>query len=440
MILGNGRVITNDEQGRVLSSGAVLIQGNEIREVGDFAELKERYPQEEVHDVGGRLIMPGMINAHSHIYSAFARGFAPKGPTQNFLQILENMWWHLDKQLTVEDTRYSAYGTLSESIFQGVTTLVDHHASPNHIQGSLSAIAEAAKDLGIRTSLCYETSDRDGEEAVAAGIRENADFIRQANADKSDMIHGLFGLHASFTLSDRTLERCREAAEGLDIGFHIHVAEGPEDEEDAVKNHDTRVVSRLDKFGILGPKTLGIHCIHANDEELDLLKATDTMVVHNPESNMGNAVGTSPVVKMLKKGLLVGLGTDAYTNDMFESMKVAKILQSHALSDPTVGFGEALNLQFQNNPRIMSRYFKKPLGTIKPGAYADVIVVDYDPLTPLTEKTWGGHVLFGLSGYMVKDTIINGRYVMRDRVLLTMDHPKLMAECRSKAQALWSRL
>lgn len=440
MIIGNGKLVTNDETGRVLSNGAVLVQGNEITAVGDLADLKAKYPNEEVYDVGGRLIMPGMINAHSHIYSAFARGFGPKDPTRNFMEILENLWWHLDKELTVEDSKFSGYGTFSDSIFQGVTTVIDHHASPHHITGSLDAIAEAAKDLGIRTSLCYETSDRDGEAIAREGIRENADFIRRANADDSDMVHGLFGLHAAFTLSDQTLDLCREAADGLDTGFHVHVAEGRDDEELSVKNHGMRVVERLQKFGILGPKTLGVHCVHANDEELDIIKATDTMVVHNPESNMGNAVGTSPVIKMLKKGILVGLGTDAYTNDMFESMKVAKILQSHALEDPTVGFGEALTLQFKNNPKILARYFKKPLGVLKAGAYADIIVLDYDPLTPLNENTLGGHILFGLAGFRVKDTMINGRFVMKDRILLSMDYPKLMAQCREKAQALWSRL
>lgn len=440
MIIGNGKLVTNDETGRVLDNGAIVVRGTDIVEVGDFSDLKTKYPEEEIYDVKGRLIMPGMINAHSHIYSAFARGFGPKDPTRNFMEILENLWWHLDKELTVEDTKYSAYGTFSESIMQGVTTVIDHHASPNHITGSLNAIAEAAKDLGIRASLCYETSDRDGEAIAREGIKENADFIRWANDDDTDMIHGLFGLHAAFTLSDKTLTACREAAAGLNTGFHVHVAEGKDDEELSVQEHGMRVVERLDKFGILGPKTLGIHCVHANDDELDLIKATDTMVVHNPESNMGNAVGTSPVIKMLKKDILVGLGTDAYTNDMFESMKVAKILQSHALADPTVGFGETLTLQFKNNPKILARYFKKPLGIFKPGAYADVIVLDYDPLTPLNANTLGGHILFGLAGFRVRDTMINGRFVMKDRILLSMDHPKLMAQCREKAQALWSRL
>ena len=269
------------------------------------------------------------------------------------------MWWHLDKELTEEDNR-SAYAAMSESIRLGVTTLIDHHASPHAVPGSLFTLAEAAKDLGIRASLCHETSDRDGVEIARQGIAENVRFIKYCGEDKTDMIKGLFGLHASFTLSDQTLLECREAMAGLDSGFHIHVAEGTDDEDDAVKNHGMRVVERLNQFDILGPKTIAVHCVHANEAELEIIKATDTTVVHNPESNMGNAVGYSPVVRMLDKGIRVGLGTDAYTNDMFESLKVAKILQSHALGDPTVGFSHALKLQFDNNPRILQNYFNQP--------------------------------------------------------------------------------
>lgn len=440
MIIGNGRLISNDPLEPYIENGGVLIDGNTIRAVGDFQTLKGQFPHEAVYDVRGRLIMPGMINAHTHIYSAFARGFGPSKPTPNFLKILENMWWHLDKELTEEDNRYSAYAAMSESIRLGVTTLIDHHASPHAVPGSLFTLAEAAKDLGIRASLCYETSDRDGVEIARQGIAENVRFIKYCGEDKTDMIKGLFGLHASFTLSDQTLLECREAMAGLDSGFHIHVAEGTDDEEDAVKNHGMRVVERLNQFDILGPKTIAVHCVHANEAELEIIKATDTTVVHNPESNMGNAVGYSPVVRMLDKGIRVGLGTDAYTNDMFESLKVAKILQSHALGDPTVGFSHALKLQFDNNPRILQNYFNQPLGVLKAGAYADLIVLGYDPVTPLNDKTMGGHILFGMAGYQVEDSMINGRFVMKDRVILTVDHAKIMAETRRLSQKLWDRL
>lgn len=440
MIIGNGRLITWDQASPFFENGGVLIQGNLVRKVGDFEALRKEFPDEEVHDVRGRLIMPGMINAHTHIYSALARGLSLGKPTPDFLKILENMWWHIDKNLTLEDTRYSAYGTLSESIRLGVTTVIDHHASPNHIRDSLFTIGDVARELGIRASLCYETSDRDGEKAAEEGIRENIDFINAAEKDGSDMQKGMFGMHASFTLSDRTLEKARTEMEGLDAGYHIHVAEGLEDETLCVQEHGMRVVERLNAFGILTEKTLAVHCVHADDSELDLLKEAGTSVVHNPESNMGNAVGVSPVVKMLKKGIRVGLGTDAYTNDMFESLKVAKILQSHALRDPEVGFSEAFRMQFENNREICRKSFRKEVGILREDAYADLITLDYNPLTPMDGNNLQGHVLFGMSGYQVNDTMINGRFVMKDRILLTMDFEKTMRESRDVAKKLWDRL
>ena len=440
MIIGNGRVITWDKDNPFFENGGVLVKGTRIEKVGDFTELREMYPDEEVTDVKGRLIMPGMINMHTHIYSAFARGLNLGKPTPDFLKILENMWWHIDKHLTLEDTRYSAYGTLTESIRLGVTTVVDHHASPYHIRDSLFTIGEAAKEIGVRASLCYETSDRDGMEAAEEGVRENIEFIRACRKDENSMLKGMFGMHASFTLSDGTLDKARSEMEGLDAGYHIHVAEGIDDEILCVRDHGKRVVERLEEFGILSDKSLAIHCVHADDRELEILKATNCNVVHNPESNMGNAVGTSPVVKMMGMGIKVGLGTDAYTNDMFESLKVAKILQSHALKDPQVGFMEAFRMQFENNRDIAGRIFGAELGILRENACADIITLDYDPLTPMNGNNLAGHAIFGMSGYQVRDTMINGRFVMKDRILTTIDLEKTMAKSREVSKRLWERL
>jgi len=183
--------------------------------------------------------------------------------------------------------------------------------------------------------------------------------------DNNDMIKALFGLHASFTLSNETLYKVKESMEGLYDGYHVHVAEGIEDQYDSLKKYGRRVVERLHDFGFLGEHTIAVHGVHTNQREIEILKETDTSVVHNPESNMNNAVGCPPVTSMLKQGLRVGLGTDAYTNDMFESMKVSNILQSHHLCDPTVGFMETKTMQFNNNPKILSKYFKNDLGVIK---------------------------------------------------------------------------
>lgn len=190
-------------------------------------------------------------------------------------------------------------------------------------------------------------------------------------------------------------------------------------------------------WDLLGEKTLCVHCCNVNHKEMQILRDTNTAVVHNPESNMNNAVGVTPVINMLGMGILLGIGTDAYTNDMFESLKVAKVLQSHHLADPTVGFMESLTMLFKNNLAITNRFFPRPIGVLKEGAFADLVVIDYKPYTPLNEQTYGGHLLFGISGRMVKDTIINGKFIMKDREILTVDEDKIFAESQERAPEIW---
>ncbi|HZK29158.1 MAG TPA: putative aminohydrolase SsnA [Clostridia bacterium] len=440
MIIGNGRLVTNDPDHPYFENGAVRIVGDLVDEVGSFEKLKAQYPDDEVIDACGRVIMPGMINCHTHIYSSYARGMAASKPTRNFLEILENLWWALDRSLTQEDNELSAYTTYIDSIRNGVTTLFDHHASPHSATGSLFTLAEAAKKIGIRGSFSMELSDRDGEAITDREIKENVDFIKAMNTDEQDMIKGMFGMHASFTISDKSMEKTKAAMEGIDAGYHIHVGEGREDQYDSLEKYDMRVTERLLGWGLLGPKSIAVHAVNVNGRELDILAETDTSVVHNPMSNMGNAVGATPVVGMLKRGIRLGLGTDAYTHDMFESMKVSKILQSHRLSDPTVGFGEALKLQYEGNPAICAQHFKRPLGVLKPGAYADLITLDYYPFTPFSADNWKGHLLFGGYGRMTNDVLINGEVVMRNREILTVDEEEIFARTTARAAAIWPNI
>ncbi|MDR0468631.1 MAG: putative aminohydrolase SsnA, partial [Peptococcaceae bacterium] len=339
LLVGNGKMITRDTAHPYLAEGCLYIEEGLIREVGDTAGLRAKYPQAQWLDAKGRVVMPGLINTHHHIYSAFARGLSINGyAPKTFIDILEGMWWKIDRLLTLEDCRCSAYTTYLSCIRNGVTTVFDHHASYGAIEGSLSAIAGAAKELGIRTCLCYEVSDRDGKAKAEAAIRENAEFILACTKGDGDMLCGMMGLHAAFTLSDETLKLCVRHNGGA--GFHIHVAEDVSDVQNSLAKYGKRVVNRLYDLDILGPKTLAVHCVHINREEMGLLKETDTMVVHNPESNMGNAVGCEPMLQIFDKGILLGLGTDGYTSDMIESYKVANILHKHNLGDPTVAWGE----------------------------------------------------------------------------------------------------
>lgn len=441
ILVCNGRVVTHDENNPFIENGAVLIDGNIIKEVGTTAELKNKYREAEVIDANQKVIMPGLINTHHHIYSAFARGLALNNPPANaFSDILKNVWWKIDKKLTQEDNKYSAYTTLIECIKDGVTTVFDHHASPYSVEGSLFTLSEAADDLGIRGSFCYEVSDRDGQEILEAGIKENVDFIKYANSRNDDMVKGMFGMHASFTLSHESLLKCREAMEGLNAGYHVHVAEGIEDVFDSLNKTGKRVVERLNDYGILGDKTFAVHCIHVNDREMDILRETNTTVINNPESNMGNAVGCAPVIRFFEKGLTVGLGTDGYTSDMFESMKVENITHKANLCNSNVGFMETGAMAFKNNAAIASKYFNRPLGVLKEGAYADIIVVDYNPLTVMNENNTLGHILFGMTGRSVDTTIINGKVVMKDRKILTVDENEILRKSREVSSMLWERL
>ena len=440
LVVGNGRLITRDEGFPFVENGAVAIDKTRIIRVGTTSEIRETYRDAEYIDAGGGVIMPAFINTHEHIYSAMARGLNIKGYNpKGFLDILDGQWWTIDRHLTMEQIKYSAMETMISCIRSGVTTIFDHHASFGQIGGSLFTIAAAAKELGVRACLCYEVSDRDGEDKARASVMENAEFIRYALGDDSDMIAGMMGMHAQFTISDATMEMAA-ANKPKEAGYHIHVAEGIEDLHDCLKKYGKRIVDRLMDWDILGEKTLLGHCIYINSHEMDLIRDTDTMVVHNPESNMGNACGCPPTMELVRRGILTGLGTDGYTHDMTESYKVANVLHKHHLCDANAAWSEVPKMLFENNRKIANRYFKAPLGILKEGAAADVIVVDYDPPTHLDENNINSHILFGMTGRDVVATIGNGKVLMKDREVKTADTERVMAKCRESSAKLWKSI
>lgn len=436
LVIGNGRLVTRDPGNPFYENGAVAIEGTVIKKVGTTEEIKKECPQAEYVDAKGGVIMPAFINTHEHIYSAMARGLSINGYSPNgFLEILDGMWWTIDRHLTNERTRQSARATYLDSIKNGVTTVFDHHASFGEIHDSLFAIEDAAKEMGVRTCLCYEISDRDGLDKAREAVMENAAWIKHALADDTDMLAGMMGMHAQFTISDETMELAA-ANKPAEVGYHIHVAEGIEDLHDCLKKHGKRIVDRLMDCNILGSKTLLAHCIYVNPHEMQLIKDTDTMVVHNPESNMGNACGCPPTMEIVHRGILTGLGTDGYTHDMTESFKVANVLHKHHLCDPGAAWAEVPQMLFEGNAKIANRYFKKQLGVLKEGAAADVIVTDYYPLTPMNADNVNGHILFGMTGRSVITTVCNGKVLMRNRELIGIDEEKVMAEVRAEARKL----
>ena len=437
LVIGNGKLFTRNDEMPFVENGAVAIEGTKIAAVGETEAIKKQYGDAEFIDAKGGVIMPAFINTHEHIYSAMARGLSIKGYNpKGFLDILDGQWWTIDRHLTLEQTKYSAVETLISCIRNGVTTVFDHHASFGQIGGSLFTIADVAKELGVRACLCYEISDRDGMDKARESVMENAEFIRYALKDDTDIIAGMMGMHAQFTISDATMELAA-ANKPDEVGYHIHVAEGIEDLHDCLKKYGKRIVDRLMDFNILGEKTLLGHCIYINPHEMDLIKDTNTMVVHNPESNMGNACGCPPTMELVHRGILTGLGTDGYTHDMLESYKVANVLHKHHLCDANAAWGEVPKMLFENNAAIANRYFKTPLGVLKEGAAGDVIVVDYNPPTQLDASNINGHILFGMTGRDVVTTVANGRVLMKDREIKVIDVEEAMAKCREESAKLW---
>jgi putative selenium metabolism protein SsnA len=433
----NGIVVTLGEKNRVIWDGSVVTDGEMITAVGKAAELKQRFPGAESVDCTGKIILPGFICTHHHFYSTMARGMGiPGEPASNFVEILERLWWKVDRALAEEDITLSAQLPIIDCIRNGTTTVIDHHASPSMRDGSLDLIENAVRQAGIRASLCYEVSDRN---VMGGGIEENERFIKKTG--KGDgQVAAMMGMHASFTLSDATTERCVGIAKEAGVGCHIHVAEDAADREDSLTKYKVPTVKRLANLGVAGEKSIFVHCVHIDDSEMDILASTQTSVVHNPESNMNNAVGVTPLLKLLKKGVLVGLGSDGMGSDMLAQMRCAYLLHRLANHDPRVAFMEAPQLLLQNNAAIAEKQLGVQLGELVVGRPADLAIIDYQPPTPLNEANFLGHLIFGLVDATVDTTVCNGKILMKGKEILSMDEKRLAARSRELAPKMWERL
>jgi putative selenium metabolism protein SsnA len=438
LLIVNGPIFTGGADFELLDGHGLLIEGGRVAKIAPAAEL----PSSGVRriDARNKLVMPGLISAHMHFYSTLARGLGKAAPAHDFDEVLRNLWWRLDRKLTLEDTYISAQLMMLAAVRKGTTTLIDHHSSPGAILGSQERIAQAGLETGLRIGLAYEISDRDGAQAAAEGLAENADAVRLCRDKGGEFLRALIGLHASFTLSDETLDLAAALAADLGAGCHIHCAEAASDQDDCRTRHGVRVVERLRRRGILGPKTIAAHAVHVDRAEIETLAATGSMVAHNPQSNLNNAVGIADITSMTAAGVLVGLGTDAMTVDMLEELRVAVWAQHFGRRDPAQGFLEATGALFSGNPAIAERVWGFPLGRIREGGPADVILVDYDPPTPLDTGSILGHLVFGVSQSTVDTTIVAGRVLMESRkVKLDIDEERAAARGRELAEALWRR-
>jgi putative selenium metabolism protein SsnA len=425
LALTAGTVVTSLDPPAVQAAD-VLIEDGRVRAVGTAPDAAPR------RDCSGCLILPGNVCAHTHLYSALARGMPYRlDPPTNFLQILQRVWWRLDRALDEESIRLSALLGGAEALLAGTTTLLDHHASPNAIEGSLDVIADALEQLGIRSVLAYEVTDREGTEGAFAGIEENRRFLKETRF----LARGMVGAHASFTLSPETLAACADLARSEDAGVHIHVAEDGTDEADSRARYGTSVVERLAKAGILGERSLLAHCVHLAPPEVRTVAGSGATVVHNPRSNMNNGVGHAPVHLL---GERVALGTDGIGADMFAESQAA---YWRARDGVVTTVPQWTVDRLARGTRFAAEAWREPgLGRIEAGAPADLVVLEYPAPTPMDASNLAGHWVFGLSSRNVRDVLVQGEMVVADRRLTRVDQDQVAADAARSAQGLWRRM
>ena len=443
MIIKNAKVITFNDDNQIIDNGGLQISDEgiivNVFSESDYPELSDK---EDVIDAGGKYVMPGGICAHTHFYGTFSRGmYIPGQAPDAFPQILEKLWWQLDKALDKDAVYYSALVCLIDAIRHGTTTLFDHHASPNYIFQSLDSIAEAVEMAGLRASLCYEVTDRDGVEKAEAGVEENIRFIDDIKAsNKKQFLNATFGLHASLTLSDETLQKAKDGCPD-GFGFHIHVAEHPVDEYDSQEKCGLRVVERLDKFGMLGPKSILVHGVHIDIKEAELIAQSGTWLTHQPRSNMNNAVGLPRVDELLNAGVNVCLGNDGFSNSMWAEWKAAYLAHKLWNRDPRYMPADKIQqMAIVNNRDMAHKLFNGlKIGKVEKDYAADLIIVDYKPFTEMNKDNFPWHVVFGFQDGMITDTIVQGRFLMRDKKIIGIDESAIVSEARKVSKMVWKR-
>jgi putative selenium metabolism protein SsnA len=392
---------------------------------------------DEIVDCAGAVLMPGLVNGHTHLYSALAAGMpAPPRQPRNFHEILQLVWWRLDRAHTLESVEMSGTVGALAAVRCGATTLIDHHASPNAIDGSLSALENGIAAVGCRGVLCYEVTDRNRPDEAPRGLQENERYIK-ACAGRRGQFAAMVGAHASFTLEEESLVACVDLAQQHGVGVHIHAAEDPIDESITRERFGLGLIDRFERAGLLNvPGTILAHGTHFSAVDLAAVneRALTVSIAHNPNSNMNNGVGYAPVAKLAKPPLL---GTDGIGADMWREARTAEF-KSHDAGRP-LPFGKSLEMLGQS-ASFASRCLGVKLGVLAPGAAADLVLTNYRPATPLAAENLAGHFLFAMGPEFVRDVMIAGWWVMRKGHVVTCDESAVRAQSVEVARALHKRM
>jgi putative selenium metabolism protein SsnA len=413
----------------------IVIDDDIIKEVGK--SLAEEYKNDRdvrIIDLNNKIVVPGHVCAHTHCYSTLSRGMmVDLGKNPDFITILKDLWWKLDRVITREILCYSATISAIETIVAGTTSLIDHHASPNYIKNSLHAIAEAFSSVGIRGVLAYEITCRNnGLEEAEEGLNETVDFINQLNNKRFNLLSAAIGGHASFTLSDEVLNLMGKMLYELDTGFHVHVAEDAYDASYTHHHYGLNILRRFEKFGLINNKAILAHGVHLTDEDTDIINNYGAFLIHNARSNMNNAVGYNKNIDNVEN---IALGTDGIGFNMYDESKFAyfKSMEERSL------IGSNILKHLYSGNIILERYFGKQFGKIEKNYTADLLIIDYMPPTPITDENLLGHFIFGMSAVNVDSVIINGQLVLENK-RLDKNLYDIYKNAQKEAKLLWNKV
>jgi len=414
----------------------VVIENEFIKAVGK--NIAENYKADKSIDASNKIVAPGIVCAHNHFYSALARGIlADIKPSPDFISILKNLWWRLDRALDEESLYYSGLIGALEAVKCGTTSVIDHHASPSFIKGSLSVLQKSFEHVGLRGILAYEITDRNGSKGMHDGIEESASFIQKIQNEKTEnklhLIEAAIGGHAPFTLNDASLQLISEVISATKSGIHLHVAEDEYDSSFSHHHYGKDILQRLEEHALLNEKSILVHGVHLTTNDLEILNRHDAFLIHNPRSNMNNSVGYMNQLHQVKNP---GIGTDGIGANMFEETKFAFFKNQEEKGK--LSYSDFMKI-LQNGNEILNRYFNFSFGKIKEGFAADVVLLDYQAPTPLQSENLAGHFLFGFSSRDVETVIIDGKIVYEERHF-AFDTTNIYEEAQKAAKKLWSKM
>ena len=426
-----------DPQRRVLTNTDLLIEDSVIASIGKG--LKEK--TDRVIDGTGRMVLPGFICGHTHLYGIMLRG-APMDikPTTDFLQILDRIWWKVDSAFVNEDAYASALASCLEFVKSGTTCFADTYSGPGSVEGVLDEIAKGVTEVGIRGILAFEATERNSKEEGERGLKENVRFLKKLQKTPHDLLYGMYSLHASFTLSDELIQKTREQADQLPAPLTIHTSEGLIDVYHNIERYDKRTVERLFDLGILGSDVVLAHCVHVNQDELELIRGSGATVAHNPMSNMNNAVGVSPVKEMYELGIPVCLGNDGFIFDAIENIRTAYLIHKvHHLDTRVTTPKQVIEMATINGAQVYGLADK--LGSIEVGKQADLVMLHPNPrVTPILPGGVYGYIVYGCTAHDVEHVLVNGNQVVEDHQVTSVKQEEVEKALDRVVPALWKKL